>query len=233
MIVYPKDWKAKGQPVNIDDIEKMLLSILAGDINVNHLALSGGLDSSLMLYYMIRVFGKHRVYCHTIALSEQHPDYIFSEKVTKHFDVKWYPYTPNQIPLSQLGDYSGDEIVRCFYDYLRSLKINEIIACDGIDEYMGGYYEHQNDPTEKTYYKCIRQLQERHLEPLNENSNGVDVYLPFLDDRLISLFNQIPLADKVDTDSRKKVMVEMAKGKLPDEIIQRRKYGFSDAMKIK
>jgi len=62
-------------------------------------------------------------------------------------------------------------------------------------------------------------------------SGKVKVHLPYLDSGLISLYSQIPLSEKVDLHIRKKFMVRMAKGKLPDRVIKRRKYGFCDALK--
>ena len=92
---------------------------------------------------------------------------------------------------------------------------------------------HQDCITEGTYYGIIRDLRRNHLLPLNANSGKVDVYLPYLDSRLISLYSQIPLSEKIDEETRKKFMVSMARGKIPDEIITRRKYGFCDALKVK
>ncbi|GAJ00019.1 unnamed protein product, partial [marine sediment metagenome] len=40
-------------------------------------------------------------------------------------------------------------------------------------------------------------------------------------------------SEKVDRKCRKKLMVEIAKGKIPNEVINRRKYGFCDVLKIK
>jgi hypothetical protein len=39
--------------------------------------------------------------------------------------------------------------------------------------------------------------------------------------------------NRFDSNGRKKIMVELAKDKIPDKIIYRRKYGFVDAMRIK
>jgi len=66
------------------------------------------------------------------------------------------------------------------------------------------------------------------LISLHEASGKVRVYLPYIDESLITLYSQIPLSRKVDKNARKKVMVAMAKGKIPDEILLRRKYGFCD-----
>lgn len=231
MVVYPLNWKEKGQPIKTQDIEETVLLVLK-EIDINCLALSGGLDSSLMLYFMTKVYGID-IDTFTIALSEDHPDYIYSKTVSKHFGVKWNTHIPTESLERKETDCPGDEIVRDFFRFIESKGVDKIICCDGIDEYMCGYYGHRDDPSEETYFNYIRQLQEYHLEPLHKNSGRVKVFLPYLDDCLISLLSQIPIADKVDTKNRKKIMIEMAKGKLPDEIIQRPKYGFCDAMKIK
>ncbi len=232
MIVSPCDWRTKGKPIKIYDIEEMILDILGGVDTTNNLALSGGIDSSLMLYFMKQVYGEN-INTFTIALNKSHPDYVHSEMIAKYFSVNWKGYIPSTSLMTEKGDLPGDEIVREFFNFLKSQGVEKIICCDGIDEYMCGYYEHQNDPSEKTYYKFMRQLKEYHLEPLNKNSGDIKVYLPYLNNRLVLLLSQIPLVDKVDINNRKKIMLQIAEGKLPKGIIQRSKYGFCDAMKIK
>ena len=68
---------------------------------------------------------------------------------------------------------------------------------------------------------------------MHENSGNVKVFLPYLDSRLISLLSQIPVSEKVDRNQRKKLMVKMAENKIPKSIIDRRKYGFCNALKSK
>lgn len=126
----------------------------------------------------------------------------------------------------------GDKTVQLFYKFVCKYT-EKLVAGDTIDEYTGGYYAHMANPTEKVYYSYIRQLQKNHLIPLDENSGKVKVYLPYADEKVIGLLSQIPLKDKVDLKSRKKIMVELAKGKVPEEVITRRKYGFCDSFKIK
>ena len=231
MIISPWDWRSKGQPVKIQGVEEIILDILGG-ANINNLALSGGIDSSLMLYFMTKIYGKD-VNTFTIVLNGDHPDYIYSKMISEHFGVKWVAHIPTKLLDQQEDDCPGDEIVREFFEFVKSKGVDKIICCDRIDEYMCGYYAHQNNPTEETYFDFLRQLQENHLEPLNKNSGDIEIYLPYLNNRLILLLCQIPLSEKMDYYHRKKMMVEMAKGKMPDEIIQRPKYGFCDAMRIK
>lgn len=233
MIVSPLNWMEVGKPITVKDIELAILKVLS-EIGCNCLSFSGGVDSSLMLYFMLK---KHmHVRTFTIGLSEDHPDIKYAQLVVDSFsNVAHNYYIPTREEVEaeeQPGDFEGDAAVRLFYRFVKKYTA-EIIACDGIDEFMAGYYAHQETLSETTYFNFIRRLQEVQLAPLNRNSGEVDVYLPYLDSRLISLYSQIPLSEKVDLHVRKKFMVRMAKGKLPDRVIKRRKIGFCDALKIK
>jgi len=197
------------------------------------LALSGGVDSSLLLYYMVRVFGK-RVKCYTFAKNQDHPDYIFANLVARHFGVDCIINVPDGCLKKRVGDFPGDEIVRNFYTTLANNGIKRIIAGDGIDEFMCGYYDHMKNPTEETYFDFLLKLRKQQLEPLDKNSYEVEVLLPYLDERMTYLCAQIPLSKKIDPQNRKKIITKLAKkNKLPNEIINRRKYGFCDAMTLK
>jgi len=230
LIVYPKNWKTVGQKITLKQIEDTIRIVLE-EIDCQCLALSGGIDSSLLLYFMRQLYFTEKIKCFTIACSKNHPDYIFSNLVCRHLKIENEIYIPDSKLISE--DIQGDNIVEAFYEYLDKKGIKRIIAGDGVDEFNCGYYDHLHDPSEKTYYDYIRRLQKEQLEPLNKNSGNIEVCLPYIDDRLILLFSQIPIFDKVDNVNRKKILIELAIGKLPGEIIYRRKYGFCDAMKIK
>jgi asparagine synthetase B (glutamine-hydrolysing) len=233
MIIYPADWRKVGEPIQLEDIEEIIIHILS-EINCSHLSFSGGIDSSLILFYLSRLYSHVEAY--TLGLSEDHPDVKYSRLVVQQFNnVTHNVYIPILAEVEaekQAGDFSGDHIVKIFYKFVHSYT-DEIIACDGIDEYMGGYYDHQKDPSETMYYSYLRRLQKEHLKPLHKNSGKIKVYLPYIDNRLILLLSQIPLRDKVDAENRKKIMQQLAKDKIPQEIIERHKYGFCDALMIK
>lgn len=234
MIVYPEYWRDIGRLIETKEIEDKILSVVSR-IDCNCLALSGGLDSSLMLYFMLKVHKQVRAF--TIGLSEDHPDIKYSVLVAEELGrTKHIYYTPSQKEINkekdQSRDFRGDKATRLFYKFV-SKYTKEIISCDGVDEYMCGYYGHQGHPTELAYYEYIKRLQFEHLEPLNRNSNEVKIYLPYLDSGLLLLLTQIPLVEKVDRKQRKILMVEMARGKIPHVVIYRRKYGFCDVLKIK
>jgi len=232
MIVEPKNWESIGQAITLKQIEETLLQVIA-DLKCKNLSLSGGIDSSLMLYYMTRVFNVDEIKCYTMACGLEHPDRIYANEVAVHFGVNRTTYIPDNNLIQLEDDLPGDEIVRAFYTYLSSHGITEIIACDGIDEFMGGYYAHMKKPTEETYYKYLKGLQREQLEPLNKNSGKVEVFLPYISQSVIYLLSQIPLKRKFDETHRKKIMFYLAKGKLPTGILTRRKYGFCDAMRFK
>lgn len=233
MIVYPSDWEFIGQPVTTERLEHLLLTIL-GEIDCNDLSFSGGLDSSVMLYYLSRNRAKVRAW--TIGLSEDHPDVVYSRRIAKLFgNVEHTVFIPTRddIELATMdNDLPGDEAVRLFYGLYGSHG-SSIIACDGVDELMCGYYDHQRCPSYDTFFHHLRALRPEHLLPLHENSGNIRVYLPYLDFRFASSLLSTPIDNKVDSSNRKKLMVELASGKLPDDAINRWKYGFCDALRIK
>lgn len=233
MIVCPKYWAEIGQPVSIERIEETIVEVLE-DYNCRCLSFSGGLDSSLVLYFMATIFDK--VTAFTIGFPPDHPDIVHSRLVARLFgNVRHEICVPTvgEVEAERQAKPEQNVAVRLLYKYVAERRIAGIVACDGIDEYMGGYYDHQQHPDEITYYKHIRRLRDENLKPLDENSGDIRVYLPYLDSRLLLLLNQIPLSDKVDGKKRKKVMVKLAEGRVPRKIIERWKYGFCDALGIK
>lgn len=227
MISYPSDWRSVGIEIKNCEIKGAIVQALS-DVNCTDLALSGGIDSSLMLHYLVEMHGASRVRAFTIALNESHPDCIYAKVVANALGVRHVVFIPDR------KIETGDTIVKVFYGHLKSVGIKRIIACDGIDELMGGYYRHQESPCEEIYFIIMRELVAGHLIPLDENSADIQVVLPYISNQLVSLLSQIPIADKFDSESRKKIIVELAtEAGVPAEIISRRKYGFCDAMIIK
>lgn len=225
MIVYPDNWERAGQPIELKEIEETILQILS-EISCNCLSLSGGIDSSLLLYYMTKIWGNN-VKAYTVALSDKHPDFLFSKKIASLFNIDWQCYFPMGVVKKKKGVY------KIFYKWLEEKGVKEIIAGDGVDEFMGGYYDHTTNPTEETYYGHLKRLKEKHLIPLNFDSGNIGVYLPYIDPKLIYLLSQIPISKKFDGRKRKKIMVKLAKDKLPEDMLHRWKYGFCDALRIK
>jgi len=197
---------------------------------------------------MLEIYATVEVF--TIGSSDDHPDIRYAKEIVGNFEkemnrqprfplplcclIKHRIYIPTKEEIrgepSYGKDVEGDKATRLFYRFVRKYT-DTIISGDGADEFMAGYYDHQNHPNEETYYGHIRQLQKRQLVPLNGNSGNVRVYLPYLDKSLLYLLCQIPLAEKVNRNERKILIVKMAKGKIPDSIINRRKIGFCDVLR--
>ena len=221
MIVYPENWQQIGIAVSLQKIEDAVVSTL-DKIDCDSLSFSGGLDSSLLLYYLIKLGRKVRTF--TVACSISHPDIRYSQMVIHHLEKEFNVDIERHQKI--INNVNGDNLVQRFYSELTQWT-GSIIAGDGIDEFMGGYYEHQESlACEETYFRLLRQLQQRHLEPLDKNSGSIRVHLPYLSGAVTKLLWQIPLAEKVDKVHRKKLMAQLAKGKLPAIIVNRRKYGF-------
>lgn len=234
MIIYPKMWDKIGQPVEIRDLEVAIERTLR-EIPCRSLALSGGVDSSLLLYFMLKVHTQ--VDAFTIGGSKDHSDIKYAALVAKELGrTKHLYYVPTQREIDeegdQEGDLKGDKATRLFYKCISKFT-HRMISGDGIDEFMCGYYDHQSYPTEPGYWRFIRRLRREHLEPLDRNSMGVKVYLPYLDVGLLYLLGQIPTYEKVTERERKILMIKMAAGKIPEEIIMRRKIGFCDALETR
>lgn len=226
LIVFPKNWNEVGRDIQIDEIEDSILGVIAG-IDCNYLALSGGIDSSLLLHFMIKS-GKSPVYAFTIGSSEEHPDVIYSKIAASRHNCVVHNI---HIPTSIIGNetFKGDNAVRELYSFIGKYS-DSVIAGDGIDEYMCGYYDHKKHPSEEVYYSFMLRLQEEQLIPLDKNSGEVKVYLPYIDPKIIMLLSQIPISRKVGF-RRKLLMIEMAKrAGICDDIINRRKYGFCSAL---
>lgn len=234
MIVYPSYWEKQYDKIKVASAHKAIdigqIVQILGDIliqcGVKHLAYSGGLDSTIMLHLMTQIFGK--VFTYTISCREDHPDILFARRGCKIYGSIHREFVVQ--PTSKDSDkLEGDNAVRQFFGSV-SNSTDEIICCDGIDEYMCGYYDHQVSAPEQIYIYYLSRLLPDHLVPLNFNSGGVRIFLPYLDNRIIEISENIELSAKVDSVSRKKVMINIAKYLgIEEGFINRNKYGFSDA----
>jgi len=237
MIVYPINWNRNYEELSIPEksIEVDIIKIvniihdILKDIKIFDLAYSGGIDSTLMLLFLSE-FGRN-INTYTISIRETHPDIKFARIGSSFFNSNHKEFIVQETT-KEIDKFKGDNAVRQFFENVQKYT-NSIICCDGIDEFMCGYYDHISMPQERYQYYLSRLLPE-HLIPLNANSGKVKVYLPYLDDRLVNILRNIIINKKVENDIRKKIMVDIGyyysqSGSFPEEIIIRNKYGFCDA----
>jgi asparagine synthetase B (glutamine-hydrolysing) len=233
MIVYPNDWRKdygtllpdKVIDVNIPRIVDLLLQVVT-EVHVRHLAYSGGIDSTIMLRLMSIIHGGGNVSTYTISSRTSHPDVIFARLGSSFYRSKHHEFIVKPIDDFNLGNDAVRQLFKNVSDHT-----DDMITCDGIDEFMCGYYAHMDSYNLlETYKLFLDQLLPNHLLPLNINSRTIKVYIPYLNEDVIEIFRNIPLEDKVDKWNRKKVVVDIARYlEIPEEIIERNKYGFCDA----
>ncbi len=238
MIAYPKYWErdyGEFADINIDvdgivddaiPFVDTLYDILY-DINVRHISYSGGIDSTIILCLLSHLF--EGVSTYTISSRADHPDVRFARLGSEKYNTKHHEFIVE--PTKTVADeFLGDDAVRQFYENVGKYT-NQIICGDGIDEFMCGYYDHQKYG-EKAYVSYLEALLSKHLIPLNRSSKDTEVYLPYLSNDLIDMYREIPLDDKVDSRTRKKIMVKIAEYlNVPEEFINRNKYGFCEAFR--
>jgi len=228
MIKHPEHWNLIGRKFSTKLFINTLKEVLL-EIPCNTLSYSGGIDSSLLLYTMF-VLGKE-IRTFTVTCHDKHPDIEYSMLGLKYLENRFGRKTKSSEWLVIKNAGNGDSLVSAFYNNLKIRGIKNIVAGDGIDEFMCGYYNHQKGNPDNQYYRYMWKLQAEQLEPLNSNSHDIEVYLPYLDSRMLSLYAGIPIKDKVNHQQRKRILLKIAKDILPNEIIGRKKYGFATEYK--
>lgn len=213
--------------------------------------LSGGLDSSLALA-MLRVWFNPELICaFTIGGSENHPDVQISREVAKHFGVDHFVYIPNLAEIdsaerilskvsSEKQATRGDCGVFLLYKYIAARGIGAVLAHDGIDELMGGYWKHRSqaneEETREVFEKYWLELADKHLIPLEKSARywGVDVLLPYLQKRVVRFISEIPLASRTSRAESKMPLRKLARQYcVPASVISRSKRGFCDALDLR
>lgn len=222
MIVHPKVWNRSYENYmpSLHCIEMALIQVLKR-FNVINLSYSGGIDSTILLCLMTRIFG--RINTFTISSREDNPDVLFAREGSRY-------YKSNHTEIIS-DKFFGEDVYEEFYRNIKG-KVKAIICGDGVDEFMCGYYKHL-DESEETYKYFLSRLSPDHLVPLDKLSGNVQVYLPYLDTDILNLVTGIPLKAKVDSVKRKKEICSLAfiLG-VPKSIIDRNKYGFIDAFRL-
>jgi asparagine synthetase B (glutamine-hydrolysing) len=204
--------------------------------------LSGGVDSAI-LAILAHQFNPDTRYF-TIGPNYNHPDVVSATRFAKEMNFKLDVYIPSQKTREEArklftSEYSdGDEAVLLIL--LKASKYaTDVLCTDGIDELMGGYWEHWNykirkQPIGYAFNKFWDQLEPFHLKPLNSSGikAGVNIITVFTDDKFIEYVSHIPYEDRVSCDTGKILWKDIARMiGVPEWVIQRKKLGFCDALK--
>ncbi|MFH1657052.1 MAG: asparagine synthase-related protein [bacterium] len=208
--------------------------------------LSGGLDSTLGLAFLRKNFPENEIVTFSMGGNTNHPDILHARIAAEKFGSKHNEFIPNENEIQEaLAEYkekfqedeleatkTGDVDVYLLYKYISKFKPNILLVHDGIDELMGGYWNHRKDVTKKEKEKIFtdywKALVPNQLEPLTKTSDNFNINLlfPYLDQRIIEAVSCIPLEDRTSKEISKKPLKEIAKELgVPKEIIERPKRG--------
>ncbi len=252
------------KPLNLESLEECLDETFReyGEKSIRDnngkilMSLSGGLDSTVFLSFARKNFPEAEIETFTLGGSENHPDIIHARLASEKFKTKHNEFIPTPEEIQEgLIDYnetfskdSLEESVKmgdfdCFllYNHIKHLSESHpknLIACDGIDELMGGYWDHRkSDDLEikrESFIKHWENVVPGHLKPLVRTADNFNINLlfPYLDDRVIKEISKISLNDRTFEKIGKKPLKAIAeKMGIPKEIIERPKEGFVGATK--
>lgn len=246
-------------PCDLDQLEQVLLEanrecaeecaqINGGEIV---LCLSGGLDSSLSAAMIRRSFPSAPMTAFTIGSESGHPDVVHAKLVAWHFalahHVQIFGSTELAAATEQVEKLFGREhcakfkgtagVLAC-YQRMRDHMVGAVIAHDGIDELLGGYWAHRASVAKAEEAQAVfadhwHKLEENHLCPLEiiAQSVGIKVLFPYLQRAVVEEITAIPLIERTSRVVSKLPLRELAEwNSVPDAVIQRRKRGFCDAL---
>lgn len=205
--------------------------------------LSGGIDSSLCLAVMRQAFPKIPIHTFTCGGNWKHPDILAARFVSKRFYTSHLEFIPGPNCVKRAEkefarffpktEDPADIGVFCLYKDIARHAPKSIIAHDGIDELLGGYWEHRvSDDKKETFQHFWKRLEPDHLWQLERTAAhfGIALILPYLQIPVVKYINRIPVDDRTSFDESKIPLRRIAEKYLPEEIIKRQKVGFCSAL---
>ena len=211
--------------------------------NSEWIALSGGLDSSILAHLL----KEKKLNAVTIITKDfLGTDLTYSQIVAKHIDL---PLSLLHIEMKELLD-SIDETIKILknfndieirnsivpYMYLNSLKnkgINSIITGDGADEIFAGYNFLLKKPEEELEDELKRIKEIMHF-PSRDIAEvlGMKIETPFLDQKVMEYSDKLPISEKINSKDGIKfgkwILREAFEDVLPANIVWREKSPMQD-----
>ena len=220
-----------------------LLYTTVNDCKSESIALSGGLDSSILAFCLndkkISAFA-------TIAKDFVSTDLVYSQLVAKQIGLPLEVQTASIEQLLYAIDktikilkvFNPIEIRNAIVMFLTISMVKEkgyssIITGDGADELFAGYKFFQKMSPTELQKDLERIWQVMHFPTkMIGDSIGVDVEMPFLNDSVVEYAKSIPADLKVHEEKGKKfgkwILRKSFEGMIPDEIIWREKSAMQD-----
>ena len=212
--------------------------------------LSGGLDSSIITSIVCKFIEPSKVKTFSIGL-EGSPDLIASKKVAEYLGTDHTSLTLTEKEMFdgiertiyQIESHDTTTIRASVPMYLLSKYIAEntnikvILSGEGSDEASGSYlYFHKAPNPEEFKKETIRLLKDvRMFDVLRADKttagNGLELRVPFFDKEFLNYYMGIDPELKIVREGMEKYLLRKSfQGELPEELLWRRKDGFSDGV---
>lgn len=212
--------------------------------------LSGGLDSSLVVSILAKLLGAKNINTYSIGMTGS-TDLYYARKVADYLGTNHHEiiFTPEEgfavIPevIRTLATYDITTVRASVGMYLVSKYISEntkdkvIFSGEGSDEVLEGYLYFHNAPTpEEGENESVRLMQNLHLYDVLRadrciSVNGLEPRVPFLDKDFVNIALSLSAEQKRPQKGFEKYILRKAfEGYLPNEVLWRRKEGFSDGV---
>lgn len=248
---------AKEEEWSLDKLEKILSEAIHNCYTksfVTHpgniaTTLSGGIDSSFCLFKLRTEGELTSIYTFTVGGDKEHWDIfhakmmaemchtIHTEIIPREKDVLWAKKKLSRLrPAEIITD--GDAAVFLAYRAISDVGFKVSIAHDGIDELLGGYWEHRDVKTKsakrRAFQRFWAELIPRHLIPLEKSAGyfGTKILFPYLQPEVVEYISHIPVNQRTGKKISKIPLRNIASQYLPKEIIERPKKGFCSALDL-
>ena len=219
------DWN-KDVPVNKSVYELLEKSVqdrlISKKYKVSAL-FSGGLDSTIILYFLRKYGADVDVYSIDNDTDGEHIRFMEKEW---DLDLKFLEVDPNNIPheekmkIYDINDSMIDlgSVIPQYYLF-KDIKNKIVLTGDGADELFGGYRRISEYDSQKS--DVFQELPFYHLVRIDRMSMHftIECRNPFLSHDVIKRALALPFSER----THKKILKDEFRGKIPDEIIDRKK----------
>ncbi|WP_418791215.1 asparagine synthase-related protein [Phosphitispora sp. TUW77] len=247
-VILPK-WDTAKEAISI--VRELIFKAVERAVssgNFKGVALSGGLDSSIILAVAHKFDKNIKAFTATIAETPGE-DLEYAKLLADYLGVEHHIYKITQEDIKKiipkavwhLESFDEDCIVGFIANYYASLlaskHVNSILVGEGSDELFGGYFREFHDipevaEKERISRKLVDISYNTALRRLDRGwmSNSIEYNAPFLDPEVVAISKEIPMDLKVyqgDLPVEKWILREAFRDILPQEIANRPKLRFA------